>query len=357
MESKRPVPPLESGEPLSSLEPGQKRLLCYGDSLTAGFCMGGARFEPYGKTLGSALTKAGVPSEVWSCGLCAFTALDMVAEINSEQTRPDAAMQVGQGLARLLDTTDPLPDLVLIMAGTNDLRKGADVQTTCRAVRELHAACHARGVPTIALAAPLPQRAKQQKFSKLLSNWCKTQPWVMGFFDPEEMMPRSRRGRFWEPDTLHFTAVGSKHLGSKLAAALASVLLGPVPREIQASVQVQPPAERRSKTCTPVSKTRQTVPILSFSGDPFLEAMLSPSHRLSLPAEILAFETKVVSPTNAQIAMSPPVTPLHNQRISVPQFRKAPPPQVCIARPSSCFAFERTAVAVKPQQRLALVVR
>jgi len=342
-------------EKRSSLEPSQKRLLCYGDSLTAGYCMRGARFEPYGKTLGSALTKAGVPSEVWSCGLCAFTAVDMVAEINSEQTRPDAAMQVGQGLARLLDSTDPLPDLVLIMAGTNDLRKGADVHTTFRAVKELHAACHARRVPTIALAAPLPQRVRQQKFSKLLASWCKMQPWVMGFFDPEEMMPRSRHGRFWESDTLHFTAVGSKQLGGKLAAALASVLLGPIPRDMPAFVKEDQSAERRSKTCTPVSKTRQTVPILSFGGDPFLEAALSPSHRLSLPAEILAFEAKIASPTSAQIAISPPVTPLHSQRISVPQFRKAP--KVCMARPSSCFALARTALAARPQQRLALVVR
>jgi len=191
--------------------------------------MRGAAFEPYGKTLGGALTKAGVASEVWSCGLCGFTAHEMVAEINDRETHADAVWQVGTGLAWLLDNTDPLPDLVLIMAGTNDLRKGIDAHRTLLAVKELHLACHARGVATIALAAPLPQRGRQQKFSKLLRSWCAQQPSVQAFFDPEEILQRGRGSRYWEADTLHFTAHGSKQLATKLAGAIAPMLLASIP--------------------------------------------------------------------------------------------------------------------------------
>ena len=47
-----------------------KRILCYGDSLTAGFWASGQKFEPYAKTLKKELESLGINAEIGSHFLC-----------------------------------------------------------------------------------------------------------------------------------------------------------------------------------------------------------------------------------------------------------------------------------------------
>eukprot|EP00913_Durusdinium_trenchii_P007552 g7096.t1 len=59
------------------------RILCYGDSLTAGFYQGGHWFQPYGRILADELAAYGGRCEILVCGLSGRSAEDMAAGINS----------------------------------------------------------------------------------------------------------------------------------------------------------------------------------------------------------------------------------------------------------------------------------
>ena len=122
-----------------------RRVVCYGDSLTAGFCSLGAQFEPYGRTLVKELDTSGVPCEIVVSGHSGKTAEEMVAALDSSIR--DVVGFEGRGLTRILDE-DVASDLVIIMAGTNDMGMGAAPDTIVKHIAQLHAACHSRGVPT-----------------------------------------------------------------------------------------------------------------------------------------------------------------------------------------------------------------
>jgi len=218
-----------------------QRILCYGDSNTAGFCLGGRRFEPYGKSLAEALTAMGMPCEAIVCGLSGLTAAEMAAKIDAAII-PDVVGWHGRGLVRTLEDEGPF-DLALIMAGTNDLGCSVPAEAIVKHVSQLHAACHKRGVPTVALAPPTslkkPLRAAREDLASLLASFARTSPGVVNCFDIEELLPRKAHNGFWEPDELHLSAAGSIELGrilamrafhllSKLALGLGAATTDPV---------------------------------------------------------------------------------------------------------------------------------
>jgi len=196
-----------------------QRILCYGDSNTAGYCLGGRRFQPYGKSLAKALTAEGMPCEAIVCGLSGLTAADLAARIDAAII-PDVVGWHGRGLVRTLEDEGPF-DLALIMAGTNDLGLSVPPEAIVKHVSQLHAACHKRGVPTVALAPPTvlngPLRAARKKLASLLASWACTSPGIVACFDSEELLPRREHNGCWEPDELHLSAVGSTELGRILA--------------------------------------------------------------------------------------------------------------------------------------------
>lgn len=196
-----------------------QRVLCYGDSNTAGFCLGGRRFEPYGRALADALTAEGMPCEAIVCGLSGLTAAELAAKMNTA-TIPDVVGWHGRGLVRTLEDEGPF-DLALIMAGTNDLGRSVPPEDIVKHVSQLHAACHERGVPTVALVPPTvlkgPLRAARAELANLLASWARTCPGVVACFDSEELLPRKPHNGFWEPDELHLSAAGSTELGRILA--------------------------------------------------------------------------------------------------------------------------------------------
>eukprot|EP00927_Polykrikos_kofoidii_P040225 TRINITY_DN34425_c0_g2_i1.p1 TRINITY_DN34425_c0_g2~~TRINITY_DN34425_c0_g2_i1.p1 ORF type:complete len:573 (-),score=76.28 TRINITY_DN34425_c0_g2_i1:36-1550(-) len=191
------------------------RILCYGDSNTAGFCAYGNHFAPYGESLYRALQESGVPSEVSICGLSGLTGEEMCTELESAAVK-DVCDRVGKGLVRLLDD-EGHQDLVILMAGTNDLGKHQTAEATLPFVRRLHEVCHARNIPTVAMGPPqVPaMRGVRDQLSKLLQGYANDTPGVVAFLDAEVLVPRFKRG-FWEPDELHFTPAGSRELGLKI---------------------------------------------------------------------------------------------------------------------------------------------
>merc|ERR1712054_106086 len=115
------------------------------------------------------------------------------------------------------------------MAGTNDFDGcvGANVGPKLKAISDsvcrLHNACHMRGVPTLMLAAPCNVAKLRKALGSLLKDWASSSPTkVLGFLDPEDVMPRSNVA-CWEPDQLHFTPAGSRTLGAHLAPIVAQI--------------------------------------------------------------------------------------------------------------------------------------
>jgi len=146
----------------------------------------------------------------------------MGAELNSPICQ-DMVGKIGKGLAHLLDRDGPY-DLVILMAGTNDFVPNVIFKTISDSVCRLHSECHKRGVPTVMLAAPCNLAEMRIGVGRLLQDWARKNPTkVLGFLDPEDVMPRSKVA-CWEPDHLHFSPTGSRTLGAHLSTMVAQIL-------------------------------------------------------------------------------------------------------------------------------------
>lgn len=238
-----PMPEVVRAPAAAASKPGvvRRRLLAYGDSLTAG-CYGWCNlFTPYAEGLVTALLPD-VAAEVWICGLSGLTADEMVAGLSSPSLE-DVVGRKGKGLRHILDKDQNL-DAAVIMAGTNDLADSPLPAKVVSDVRALHEACHRAGVPTIVLSVP-PSRASQRQakyealrveVNRQLLTWAKGAPHgarsngdahragVLAFVDAERLMPYDSDSGFWEPDGLHFTREGSLHFGVRLAEKLRALM-------------------------------------------------------------------------------------------------------------------------------------
>merc|ERR1719329_1934539 len=132
----------------------KRKILLYGDSLTAGYCAFGDKFAPYGLWLAESLT-ADFGIEVWSCGFSGRTAEEMASSACRARSITDVVKRKGQGLEYILRRPGADFDLVLLMAGTNDLAKSSDADEMFEFIRALHRLCHeVGGARTVALAVP-----------------------------------------------------------------------------------------------------------------------------------------------------------------------------------------------------------
>jgi len=199
------------------------RVLCYGDSNTAGFGNGGKTFHPYKIALEQALRQQGSRCEVVHDGRSGLTAEELSQKVNAVAIR-DICGHMGKGLERLLD--EKKTDLVIIMLGTNDIGAGTRPQQTLSYVSALHAVCHERGIPTIALAPPTvlagQPRTDRDRFAQMLAEYERATPDAVFYADCEQLVPRT--GAFWQADQLHLSSAGSDQLGSKLAPVVMSAL-------------------------------------------------------------------------------------------------------------------------------------
>ncbi|CAK9065510.1 unnamed protein product [Durusdinium trenchii] len=200
------------------------KILCYGDSLTAGFFAGGAKFDPYGRSMAEVLANGGIEAQVSVCGHSGCTTAEMLRSAESELV--DVARCRGVGLSKILE--DQNYDLVIIMSGTNDLGRGTPLDVIVEDLVELHALCHRQGVCTMALApAPAPgyclaQEMQRQYISTRLSARLGAEPRVVASIDPQDFLSPADAS-LWEMDGLHFAPRGSQVLGQSLAILVAQL--------------------------------------------------------------------------------------------------------------------------------------
>eukprot|EP00438_Fugacium_kawagutii_P020270 Skav227627 [mRNA] locus=scaffold3692:2055:2726:+ [translate_table: standard] len=150
----------------------------------------------------------------------------MVTDINS--TLVDVCGIAWKGISRVLAEDGPF-DLAILMAGTNDLPYPDKRRAAAANILQLHMACHAVGVPTLAIAMPpapcgselwcrdRESLLKQMKnLSSKLARESILKLHMMAFFDPADLLnPMDKM--LWDSDGLHFSQVGSAVLGKCLA--------------------------------------------------------------------------------------------------------------------------------------------
>ena len=230
---------------------GQCRIMCLGDSLTAGYCGLGATETPWADALADELNrlsdeasdeaKQELPTDApadpaKAAPRCTARALGLVG-----MTTGEIADVVRQTPAVMeLESTD----VAIIMAGTNDIgsmHRPADVVAAAVAnLRQIHRVYHEAGVHTVALTVIESKGARKLGWLKDLhaelnaatkaAFGAKDAPaggfraWsavvdmctVMGGFDPD--------GGLWAADGLHLTARGYAEFGRRLGRQLHGTL-------------------------------------------------------------------------------------------------------------------------------------
>lgn len=207
------------------------RILCFGDSITAGFHNQGKGYSPYGRTLADALNSDGaVACEVCTVGLCGLAASEMVESLNAPMVK-DRMGRHGIGMVKAIKHDGPF-DLVIILAGTNDLIMKHDAQDIFNAAVQLHRSCFAQSLPTVAVLPPIvtdvpSMRQILNNFQVLMRKWVSTSGdgLPLSLLDSEELVPRASNVPLWEPDEFHLSPAGSQELGRKLAAAVKPFLV------------------------------------------------------------------------------------------------------------------------------------
>ena len=165
----------------------QCAILCYGDSLTAGYHHGrrptgpdhlvGLEFEPFAATLRRCLCREG-QIRVEHVGASGATAQELLDGL--DQTRClDVARQTWQGLRHMLRHATPSYEMCVIIAGTNDLAALAAkpaseaASTIANRVAALHRCCHEEGTRTLVVAIP-PNHFSSQLGTTYAECWAQT---------------------------------------------------------------------------------------------------------------------------------------------------------------------------------------
>eukprot|EP00933_Yihiella_yeosuensis_P051585 TRINITY_DN49558_c0_g1_i1.p1 TRINITY_DN49558_c0_g1~~TRINITY_DN49558_c0_g1_i1.p1 ORF type:complete len:464 (+),score=72.86 TRINITY_DN49558_c0_g1_i1:74-1465(+) len=224
------------------------RVLVYGDSLTAGY----PDYVPYAASLVDICARAGVSLEVRGCGLCGLYAEEMARNVMNKSVH-DVFRRGGIGLQKMLEDLsldEGAFDLVIIMAGTNDLAGDAEPEDILKAIQRLHECCHQRSTPTAVLNIPESGitsndgstlfRMMRQEVNEGLEQWAKSRleksregvADIRLFVDSGKLLPWNeamRSAGYWESDNLHFSAAGSKFLGRALAAHVLPLFGADVP--------------------------------------------------------------------------------------------------------------------------------
>lgn len=208
----------------------QHRVLCYGDSLTAGTTSEDFfRNYPYAPHLETALTASddsNLGVQVRHLGLPGWTAASMA------QALDDGSVGLRATLRRIQETLEgQVPSVVIVLAGTNDLATSPDAQAIADHVAALHRAAREFGVPrTVAVGVPPswyqsisePARILTANVNQHLQAEAQSHAPAMSFVPFP--FPYERDGSLWDPDGLHLSPQGYQILGECLAPAVRHLL-------------------------------------------------------------------------------------------------------------------------------------
>ena len=216
-----------------------KRVFCYGDSLTAGTSPPTHHLYPYGPYLEEALTKSS-DSEIsvkWK-GFPGWTSISLLQDAGFSDMLETAKRDRNKILEESNPIEEELPpfDLVIILAGTNDLAHGYTSDEIFESVTGIHELALQKGCPkTLALGIPPSGWQAHSKDARTLAASVnqKLEAWVAykqqstaatSYYLPFPIETFDRSSDLWSPDTLHFSEAGYRYLGTELAPTVAEIL-------------------------------------------------------------------------------------------------------------------------------------
>lgn len=209
---------------------GAARVLCYGDSLTAGLT--GFQFSPWAEHLAAGLRGRGAPgAEVAAVGLSGLTARQLADGADAGALR-DAWRITGPGLRRALRGAKPPYRCAVLMAGTNDLGRHPARHIVVSLLR-LHRAAHSTGTRTVAVGIPTsnytakvpPAAAKRAAVNAALRVFAERSGGAAAYVDPP--VPYDASSGLWAGDGLHMSAKGYERHGAALAQPVFDAVFAP----------------------------------------------------------------------------------------------------------------------------------
>ena len=191
-----------------------RRVLAFGDSLTAG--TSGMELFPYAPHLERAIQREN--TAVRHRGMPGWTTQSMLDDLDGERTGLRTAVKAGH------------PDVVIILAGSNDLGFGFTEEKITKNLLQLHSTCYENGVArTVAVAIPPSGYQSQVASAAALANAVNRN--LKAFADSESRATYvpfpfdfEQGGENWFMDTLHFSETGYRVLGESLAPVVDQIL-------------------------------------------------------------------------------------------------------------------------------------
>ena len=203
-----------------------KRIMTFGDSLTEGYLQNGQKFYPYSTLLEKMLNKhsVGIRFEVINEG------------ISGECVYKEMAPR----LPKLLDNYKSRLDLIIILGGTNDLRKLDCLHkvNVGYEITNLHNIAHNRNIKTVALTIPEAEETNVsltyhsqavykklwQKTNDQIRHYAQTNKNMTFFLDLAKKLPLNKltkmvRKKYWD-DHLHPSRCGYKKMANLLYTLL-----------------------------------------------------------------------------------------------------------------------------------------
>jgi len=214
-----------------------KRVFCFGDSLTAGTSPPRHDLYPYAKYLENALTSREGPAEItvgwkgfpgWTSSLLLTDAgfADILNDAKRKRTPEESSqIQIDQGLAPF--------DLVIILAGTNDLAHSTSADPIFEDIKSIHNLALDKGCThTLALGIPpsgWQERSEQARdmaasVNAQLESWATANEQPTTTYLPFPIQTFDRASDLWSPDGLHFSEKGYQLLGNSLAPIVDEIL-------------------------------------------------------------------------------------------------------------------------------------
>jgi len=191
-----------------------RRVLAFGDSHTAG--TSGYETFPYAPFLEKALQREN--TAVRHRGMPGWTTQMMLDNLEDDRTGLKTAISKGH------------PDVVIILAGTNDLGHGESEETITNNLKKLHNISYENGVArTVAIGVPPSGYQAQVKKAADLVEAINGN--LQSFAESETKatympfpFPFEQGGENWYSDTLHFSETGYRVLAESLAPIVDQIL-------------------------------------------------------------------------------------------------------------------------------------
>jgi len=198
-------------------------VLCFGDSLTAGWHDDGEQFAPYSRSLARRLEEVAEGKQVplvMNAGVPGESTGEMLERLPQVLGQAQEAAAGARG--------DDGADVVLILGGTNDavFHESLTARDIFDNIVELHMQAHDAGAKTGVLTIPEVHFSKDklELVNHALRAFAKENPARTFLVDVAAAVPQNERHQdLWEEDALHLSPKGYEVIGDLVAEALPPV--------------------------------------------------------------------------------------------------------------------------------------